>query len=356
MQKTKIVHISETFVSGVYTYIRQLTYFCSKDDRFQNFVIYSGERSETNDDFIKEDFFPNVEFRRITMSREISPLKDLKSLIKIILEIRKIKPEIIHVHSSKAGVLGRIARLFYPKAKLFYTPHGYSFIREDISGNKKQVYYLLEKIITKIFGGTIIACGDYEFIKAEGLGKAELIRNGVDIDSVSKHIRPYNNQKFTIGTSGKIYIPKNPELFNKLALKLPNYQFVWIGDGELKDKLTAENIIITGWKSNNETLKLANEFDVFLSTSSWEGLPFNIIEAMVLSKPIVSSNINGNKPTVINSQNGFLCDKIEDYVNAFQILEDKSIREQFGKRSFQIADELFNMNKNFNQLIALYLK
>jgi glycosyltransferase involved in cell wall biosynthesis len=356
MQKTKIVHISETFVSGVYTYIRQLTDFCSKDDKFQSFVIYSGERSETNNDLIKKEFSPNVEFKSINMSREISPLKDLKSLIKIIIEIRKIKPEVIHVHSSKAGVLGRIARLFYPKAKLFYTPHGYSFIREDISGNKKQVYYLLEKVITKIFGGTIIACGDYEFTKAEGLGKAELIRNGVDIDFVSKHTKPFNNQKFTIGTSGKIYIPKNPELFNKLALKLPNYQFVWIGDGELKDKLNAENIIITGWKSSNETLKLVNEFDVFLSTSSWEGLPFNIIEAMALSKPIVSSNINGNKPTVIKSENGFLCDNIEDYVHTFKILEDKSIREQFGKRSFQIADELFDMNKNFNQLIALYLK
>ena len=356
MQKTKIVHISETLVSGVNTYIRQLTYFCSKEDKFQSFVIYSGERSETNNDLIKEEFLPNVEFINITMSREISVLKDIKSLIRIIIEIRKIKPEVIHVHSSKAGVLGRIARIFYSKAKLFYTPHGYSFIREDISVSKKKVYYLLEKVVTSIFGGTIIACGDYEFIKAKELGKAALIRNGVDIDFVSKYSNPFNNQKFTIGTSGKIYIPKNPKLFNQLALKLPNYQFVWIGDGELKDILTAKNIHITGWKSNTETLALVNNFDVFLSTSSWEGLPFNIIEAMVLSKPIVSSNINGNKPTVIESQNGFLCTNVEDYVHAFQILEDKKKGEEFGKRSFEIADELFNMNKNFKQLITLYLK
>lgn len=356
MEKTKVVHITETFVSGVYTYIRQLTDFCSSDDRIISYVIYSGERMETNIELIKNEFSSNIVLKCISMTREISPWKDFKSLIDIVLEIRKIKPDVIHVHSSKAGVLGRIATLFYPKAKLFYTPHGYSFIREDISQYKKKGYYILEKLITKIFGGTIIACGDFEFSEAKKLGKTILIRNGVDVDLVSKYNLKKYNKNYSIGTSGRISVQKNPKLFNEIALKNPDIQFVWIGDGDLKSLLYAGNITITGWKSYDETLKLVSDFDVFLSTSSWEGLPFNIIEAMVLSKPIISSNIVGNKPTVIESENGFLCNNIKDYNNAVQILKDLTQREQFGKKSFEIAHELFNMNKNFKELIHLYIR
>lgn len=355
MEKTKVLHITETFISGVYTYIRQLTDFCSKDDRIESFVIYSDKRIGTNIELIKNEFSPNVVLKCINMTREISPWKDLKSLINIILEIRKIKPDVVHVHSSKAGVLGRIAVLFYSKAKLFYTPHGYSFIREDISQSKKKRYYILEKITTKIFGGTIIACGDFEFSEAKKLGKTVLIRNGVDVDLVSKYGFKNCNKNYSIGTSGRISVQKNPKLFNEIALKNPNVQFVWIGDGDLRPLLNASNIMITGWKSSDETLKLVSDFDVFLSTSSWEGLPFNIIEAMALSKPIISSNIAGNKPTVIESENGFLCDNVQDFNNAIQILENPIKREQFGKKSFEIATELFNMNKNLKELIQLYI-
>lgn len=352
MGKIKTLHISETFVSGVYTYIKQLNNYSEKND-LKTFIIYSGERSE-NKEILEKDFSMNTELICIHMTREITLFKDIVSLINIIKEVRRIKPDVIHVHSSKAGVLGRIARIFHLKAKLFYTPHGYSFLREDISNKKKKIYRFVELVTTKIFGGTIVACGDQEYEEASKLGKAVLVRNGIDINDFKKYEEHIPNKILTIGTSGNIYEPKNPSFFNELASKLPQYKFMWIGDGELKNRLNSEVVEISGWKSREDALALVNNLDVFISTSLWEGLPFNIIEAMAMSKPIISSNIKGNRVTISQNKNGFLCNNLEEFIEEIKKLEDKDIRDLFGKESKHMVDELFNLNKNFIQLINLY--
>ena len=356
MEKIKVLHISETFVSGVYTYIKQLSSYSEKSGNFKTYIIYSGERSDTVESLFKQDFAPEIDLIRIDMTREISLIRDIKSFFQIVKQIRKIKPDVIHVHSSKAGVLGRIARVFYPKATLYYTPNGYSFIREDISENQKKLYSFVEKSITTLFGGTIIACGDHEYAVGKKIGKAVMVRNGINFDLVSKYNTPHTNETFTIGTSGRIFRQKNPELFNQLALQLPDYNFVWVGEGELQDQLYAPNIKITGWQNYDKTLKAVNSLDVFLSTSSWEGLPFSIIEAMTLSKPIVSSNIEGNKVTVKQNENGYICETTEDFLVSLRKLENPELRDRFGKESFKMAGTMFSMDKNVVDILKLYSK
>ncbi|MBS1533438.1 MAG: glycosyltransferase [Bacteroidetes bacterium] len=358
MEKIKIVHVSETMVSGVYTYINQLCKYLDKTEKFKTYIIYSNERSETDDAQIKNDFSDQTELIQVNMTREISFFKDLRSLVKLIIVLRKIKPDIIHVHSSKAGVLGRIAHAFCFKSKLYYTPHGYSFIREDISPLRKKLYRFIEVLITKIFGGKVIACGDHEYNEAKSIGEAILIRNGFNFNNVSNYASSVQNKVLTIGTSGKIYNPKNPKQFDKIAMKLPQYDFLWIGDGEefLRKQITAPNVQITGWKRRDEALKQVKELDIFISTSSWEGLPFNIIEAMALSKPIVTSDIEGNRITVRDGYNGFICKSTEDYIEAIKKLQDPEVRKKLGDNSFQMAHEMFNSDKNMQQLITVYLE
>ncbi len=120
MEKLKILHISETFIGGVYTYLKELSHFSENDGNFKTFIIYSAEREETNIKAINDDFPSSTELICIDMTREISVVRDLKSLFKIIALIRKINPDIIHLHSSKAGVLGRAAQFFLFKKKLIF--------------------------------------------------------------------------------------------------------------------------------------------------------------------------------------------------------------------------------------------
>lgn len=357
MKKIKILHISETFVSGVYTYIKNINHYMSKYDDVENYVIYSGERDHTKDDLIKAEFNPKVHLIKVKMAREINAKQDFTSLKELISLIKKIQPDAIHVHSSKAGVLGRVAHIAYPKSKLYYTPNGYSFLREDVSKTRRKMFYFLEKAVTKIFGGTIVACGDEEYKYALQLGKSTLIRNGVDIEFLNKYYnKNYKNERLTIGTCGRISYQKNPKLFNEIALTLPQYDFVWIGDGELRSEITAPNITVAGWQTHHETLNMVNKLDVFLSTSLWEGLPFNIIEAMVLRKPIVSLDIESNRITVSQNESGYICKNVPEFVKSLKFFESKENIDKFGEESFKRAKSLFDMNKNFEDLEKLYRK
>lgn len=355
MEKIKLLQISETFVSGVYTYIKQICDFLENDDRFEIHIIYSGDREETKFDQIAKDFSPKVHLHQISMKREISPKNDLSSVLTLRKKIKQIKPDLIHLHSSKAGILGRIAS-FGLNSKVLYTPHGYSFLREDVSESKRNFFFLIEKYVQLFIPVQTVACGDQEYKMASKIDnkRSTLIFNGVNLESFAKYALKHNvNAQPRIGTSGRISIQKNPKLFNEIAKQFPTYEFYWIGDGDLKNELTEPNIVVTGWKTYDECIEILNSFDLFLSTSLWEGLPFNILEAMALKKPIITNNIDSNLITVQEGINGFVCTEINDFKNAItSTLQEK---QSMGEASYKRAVDLFNQKKNLSQLIQYYI-
>lgn len=357
MKKIKVLHISETFAAGVYTYIKDICQYFDTISTVESFVIYSGKREDTEPEKFSKDFSKNTSLFQIQMEREISPFKDLKSLRLISKQIKKIKPDVIHLHSSKAGVIGRIASKSYPKAKVYYTPNGYSFVRQDISNSKRFLFKSIESLVNKMFGGVTIACGDTEYELAQGIGKALLVRNGIHLDSLKHLIKIANNDVFTIGTLGRMSNQKNPKLFNAIALKFPNIKFIWVGDGELKHELNAVNIEKTGWLKREEALNVLSNLDLYIQTSSWEGLPFTIIEAMTMGKPVIATNVIGNKDAVKHNYNGFLCDTLDDFETYIsRVLNDKKLKEKFAKASLVRANEIFDRDKNFKELHEIYIE
>lgn len=355
MEKIKILHISETFAAGVYTYIKDICDFFDNDPDFENYVIYSGEREDTDKRKFSADFSQKTTLLEVKMEREISPLKDLAAIFSISRSIKKIKPDIIHLHSSKAGVLGRIASIIYPHARVYYTPNGYSFVRQDVSNFKRLLYKFIELNINRFFGGITIACGDTEFEYAKKLGPAVLVRNGINIKNVRKFIRKKESDQFIIGTVGRMSPQKNPELFNEIALKFPNIKFVWVGDGELRNTIKASNVLIKGWIPREKVLDLINDFDIYIQTSLWEGLPFTIIEAMALKKPIIATNVIGNKDAIKHDYNGYVCDNLIDFEKYIsKIIQDNELGIEMGENSQIRADKLFDRDKNFKQLDLIY--
>lgn len=355
----KVVHIIEALGGGVYTYFRDLSTFFADDEinkKIETTIIYSSNRKEIDPQKIKSEFSNGVNLIHINMVREFSPLQDLKSVYELRKELKKINPDVIHLHSSKAGVLGRVAYfLLFKKKKLFYSPHGFSFLRTDISRSVQNLYKLIEQSFQTLFGGTTIACGDTEFEIAKKIGNSKLVRNGIDINDIRKYAFENKNDKLTIGILGRITYQKNPGQFNEIALRFPDLNFVWIGDGELNSLLTAPNIKITGWLFDHESiLKELNSIDVYLQTSLWEGLPIAVLEAMALEKPVIASNVIGNKDIVIHNETGFLFDEIVELGPYFQTLSYSENRNLFAKKAFERCSELFDKNKNFEELITIY--
>ena len=356
-QKIKVIHVIEALGGGVYTYFKNLSHFMGKSEiteRIETFIIYSGKRKEIIPNNIKKEFSKNIHLIALDMEREFNLFKDLKSTFHLRKLFLEINPDIIHLHSSKAGVIGRWANfLTLKKFPVFYTPHGYAFLRQDISKNKRWFYKFVEQNTQKIFGGTTIACGDTEFEIAKSMGKTKLVRNGIDFKSISKEYIPTQNQALTFGIVGRITAQKNPELFNEIALRYPNYHFIWIGDGELRNEITAKNVEITGWFHSPEPVyEWINKIDVFLQTSLWEGLPLAVLEAMALRKPIVAKNVIGNKDIVKQNVNGFLFNSIDDLDDIIKNTQNNLYK--FGQNSYLICKERFDCNKNFKDLILIY--
>ena len=357
----KVVHVVEAVAGGVHTYFKDLSFFFGDpeiNETINTTIIYSGNRKEIDSKKIKEEFSKGVSLIELPMVRNFSPIKDLKSTLALAAALRRLNPDIIHLHSSKAGVLGRLACfLLLKKKKVFYTPHGYSFLRTDISIWNKKIYWIIEKGFQKLFGSETIACGDTEYEIAKKIGKSSLVRNGINIEYVTNKIAEYKNEVLTIGIVGRITFARNPKLFNAIALKFPDFNFVWIGDGELGHQITAPNIRITGWfLERDNALRELNAIDIYIQTSLWEGLPIAVLEAMAMKKPVLATNIIGNKDVVCHNETGFLFNEIEELDNYFEILKDEKTRNLFGEKALERCHDLYDKNKNFKKLISLYLQ
>lgn len=329
MEKKKILHIVEAFGGGVFTVLCDL--LNGINDEYEVIVAYS-LRPQTPVNF-KEYFNSNIKFIEIkNFTRSINASKDFKALKEIKKIVKEVKPDIVHLHSSKAGILGRIG-IHDKKIKMFYNPHGFSFLKLDDSKLKRFTYWMIEKGVAVINRKcTIIGCSMGEYEEAKKLNKNSIcINNGINIDKLKEETKElqekeidYNNLK--ICTVGRIGFQKNPKMFNQIAQSLPELQFTWIGDGELKEELTAANITITGWKERKDVLKILNENDIFILPSLWEGLPISLLEAMYLKKICIVSNVIGNRDVIQNEENGFIADYSKEYVQIVKNIEES--REQ----------------------------
>ncbi|OUN46862.1 glycosyl transferase [Limosilactobacillus reuteri] len=317
----KVLFIVEAMGGGVFTYIVDMANELSK--KYDVYVAY-GLRKQTPSNY-RQYFNESVHLIYVkNFTRSINLRRDIKAFNEI-KEIQKtINPDVIHLHSSKAGILGRVAfrNLGTP---VFYTPHGYSFLMKNTSKVKRAIYYLLEKICANLTGKTI-ACSYGEYLIAKKLNKkATYVSNGInikEIDSLLKNKKIEMNRKMVFGTLGRISNQKNPSLFNKIAKSFPNYTFKWIGDGEQRNLLTSSNIQVTGWLNRKDALNELASTDVFLLPSLWEGLPMSLLEAMYLKKVCIVSNIEGNNDVIKNGENGFVCSSINDYISIIKELRN----------------------------------
>lgn len=333
----------ECFAGGTFNFLVDLTNQLVNEEHI---VIYGTNRENTPKNF-KEMFTKNVEFIPWeNAQREMKPLEDLKALWELYRILKNIKNiDVIHLHSSKAGFLGRIVSCLLGKAnKTIYTPHAISFLRLDVSAKKRKIFILMEKFAS-FFGGKIVACSksEKEAIEEQEIKNVTFINNGIKPLQIEKKLN--TNDKVTIISVGRLSIQKNPKLFNEIAVEFkdnPNIQFIWCGDGELKSELTSPNIKCTGWIERKELENYLANADIYLSTSLWEGLPLSVLEAMSIGLPVVLSDCVGNRDLVEN--NGFLYNnKIEAIKDIEELLKNKMWINEKSHNSKIIVENNFNI-------------
>ncbi|TXK44900.1 glycosyltransferase family 4 protein [Pontibacter qinzhouensis] len=354
----RVIHVIECFASGAALFVNFLTRFTNG---FEHIVIHGEKPDEISAEEVKATFPEDVKFIYWNYSqREINPYQDIRALIELLKIFRKHKGDVIHLHSSKAGFLGRVASTLTKHRNVVYTPHGASFARKDISSFQKNLFIWLEKTAS-LFSGNIVCCSSSEADIFNQVGiKATYINNGTVLDNCENTTLTKNQSKFTIVTCGRVTGQKNPQLFNSIAERFAEnskFQFIWVGDGTTAnlDLLQSPNIIVTGMVSKKEVFEIVGSADLYISTALWEGLPLAVLEAMSVSKCLLLNKCVGNIDLVKDGFNGFKFKTIEKAVEKILWLEKTPLEvERMGNNSRKWCEEDFNIKTNAHMYQELY--
>ncbi|MDR1248769.1 MAG: glycosyltransferase [Treponema sp.] len=314
-------------------------------------VVVHGRRALVDTiENIRSGFPPQTEFVEWeSAGREIDLFRDFRALAELIAILRPYAASeaVIHLHSSKAGFLGRAACAILGIRRTLYTPHCASFIRGDIGPLKRRFFRGLERV-GGAFGGKVVGCGKSEALLYSGLGRgASWVSNGVRISSPASATAQDTRPRL-ISFSGLISLQKDPELFNDLALAFEDQEvpFCWIGDGPLRGALSAKNINVTGWTEAPGVNAWLEKTQIYLSASAWEGLPFGVLEAMNRSCALLLRDVPGNRDLVVPGENGYLFrDRTEGTALLRALLEDPEKTAAMGRRSREMAEQDYSAEK-----------
>lgn len=355
----KVMHVVEAFGGGIYSFLVELCNAIAND--YEVVIVYSN-REQTPKNF-KKDFNNKIKFIYLDMCRGMNPSKNISSLFELKNIISNEDPDVVHLHSSKAGFIGRIAckQIGFDMNKVLYNPHGFSFLQQNESIFKRKMYFYLEKFAASL-GGIVIGCSKGEEREAKKISKYVInIDNSINTNKIDELIKDFkinrdkNDNNIVIGTVGRICFQKNPKMFNGIAKKFPEFNFIWIGDGEIRNELEAKNIRITGWMSRKDVLKELMNIDIFILTSLWEGLPIALLEAMYLKKVVIVSNVIGNRDVVVDRENGYLCNNAEEFIeNIGQTINDEYIRKEFSRLAYDHIKNNYILPKMVKKYKTLY--
>lgn len=245
--------------------------------------------------------------------KEVS-YKDIMLLLKLFYYRLKYRPDVVHLHSSKMGALGRIA--FSPR-KIVYTVHGFDSIRTAF----RKFLTIEKRLRNRAFRIIGVSQYDVNMMKEEGISKnVECIYNGVEDHYLNKANKndyitiELENIKQTfpkiVMCISRISKQKKFDLFLDIAKEMPQHAFVWIGNKERIENLPPNVFCMGEAHSAFSYLKYA---DTFILPSNYEGLPISLLEALAFGVPVVASAVGGITE-VLDGKNGFA---VENDINLF---------------------------------------
>lgn len=372
MIKKRVLLISESMGGGLRKHVVQLI----KNLDQEKFEIYFIHGIKSFDEAFSSEYETLKEYATLipcnTFEREINPRSDWQTYIFLTKKMKEIQPDIVHCHSSKAGVLGRIVAKINRVEKIFYTPHAYSFLAPEFSKIKKELFISIEKFLTK-YATTKVFCvskGEMKQAMKVNVGntkKMTVIYNGLPIiDFPTKNnLRMrlgLSEEKIVIGNNARMSEQKNPLLFLKIAQSVisqnEDIHFVWVGDGPLMDSMK-EIVSSSSVKSNihllgdrNDTEVLVSGYDIYLTTSLYEGLPYSLIEALRAGIKIIGTNVVGNDELIFEN-NQF---DLDDIGKAISLLSENINLFDEGKAEIRKFENFFTIGKMISSIESNYEK
>lgn len=322
-----------------------------------------------------------LDLRLINASRRaIHPWRDWQTYRELTRLLREIKPDLLHTHSSKAGIIGRAAAAAL-RLPCVHTIHGSSF-HYGQSPIAFRLYQQLERWAGKRTERFISVCDSMtDQYVAANVGPREkfvTVYSGFDVEPFLNPPRPPQQVRAELGLKpDQIVIGKVARLFplkgheyivpaaKAVADKFPNVRFLLVGDGILRPQVEAQltelglhdRFVFAGLVPPGQVAELIHAMDIVVHTSVWEGLARVLPQGLIAGKPVVSYDIDGAKEVVISGETGFLVPprticQLSDALSA--LASDAQMRQRFGQAGRQRFTDQFRHQSMTRQIRDVY--
>ena len=309
------------------------------------------------------------------LGRSIKPRADLTALFAIVKEIRRIKPDVIHTHTAKAGVVGRIASILSGQKSIrVHTFHGH-LLNGYFGPGKTKLVILIEKFLA-IFTHQLLAVGKQvqDDLIEVGIGnsrKFAVMPPGLQLVSVptksdARRELGLEPNEIYCAFIGRITQIKRPDRFLDVVAKVKSndvkVKFVVAGAGEqfqyCQERVTTENLPVTflGWREDIEVVLAAADFVIL--TSDNEGTPLSLIQAGMVGIPVVATNVGSTNEIVVNGKTGFLTDlSVDQLASAVtKLAENNDLRAQMGAAGQEYTLARYGVERLVKDHQDLYLR
>ena len=327
-------------------------------------TLVTGYCDETEADYL-EEYATDVKATRVVgLGRSVSLVADFKSLIDLITKIRKFKPDVIHTHTAKAGVLGRLAAIIAGgEATRIHTFHGH-LLHGYFPKWKTTLIITVEKFLARRTH-FLVAIGNEvknDLLKA-GIGNESQYRvffPGLPVPQTfdKSHLRKHlglEDAKIYCTFVGRLSQIKRPDRLLDLAASMVKHQvaihFLVAGEGELfeisKARAADEKLPVTflGWRKDVDELFAAS--DIAILTSDNEGIPLTLIQAAQAGLPIIAPAVGSISDIVVNGKNGILTiAQSEEMASVLrELATDSALRKRLGAEGKIRANEFFALDR-----------
>ncbi|WP_158798511.1 glycosyltransferase family 4 protein [Pedobacter sp. L105] len=360
--KVLIVITRGDSIGGAQTHVLSLAKLFKKDGH-DVLICYGGKIEGPFHNLILEE---GLKFVTISnLKRQISIIDDISSIFHLRSIIRQFNPDIISLHSSKAGIIGRLSSVLL-NIPVVFTVHGWAFT-EGVSRSSSILYKFLERKLS-VFADKIIVVSNFDKQIAVKYNitsskKIEVVHNGIDIlDNTDIQSRPLNDTINFIMVA-RFDKQKDHETLVMACKDLDNINVHFVGDGpnlkyiqELTIRLNVkEKFVFHGYKSGIQ--QMLQNSDVFLLISNWEGFPISTLEAMNCSLPVVVSDAGGAKEAVIEGFTGYVVAR-KDILSLknclMKLIDDKYLRISMGERGRINLIENFSSTKMYDSTFRVF--
>lgn len=360
----RICQFTEATTAGVFTHITQLSEHMKINHVEQTFLLSSLQNPDLN----RRDEFHGNRLLIFDIKRSRNPVYFLNRLVKLIKILREERFNILHCHSSFAGIYGRLAGCFVPEMKIVYTPHSFSF-NQKTSKIIRTLLEFLERTLSLITD-SIVCVSESEYKRACDIGisqqKLTVIKNG--ISKVTANLNKqnwlvkhgYDHNTRIVGFIGRLSRQKRPDVFIQALRdsKLSHVCFVIVGNGpeyEMVRSMTQDYpfTLVTEAKG----AEIVQIFDVYVNTSDWEAMPYTILEAMIHGIPVIATKIPDVMELIKDNNTGFLVNsgdtkQLADKID--EILYNKEKLDVIGENGRKMVESQHSIEQMIARTLDLY--